>query len=61
MRRPLDHEPLDLVLEGANLRLEVAMLVEGDAGADDGATDAARAPKRRLGGYVDVRHVLVFA
>jgi hypothetical protein len=59
--RRLDHQSLDLVLEGADLVHEIGRLVGGDGGSDDGAGDAAGAAERRLGGDVDVGHVLVLA
>lgn len=38
-----DHEPLDLILQRADLAHEIAGLVGRDTAADDGATDAAGA------------------
>lgn len=57
----LDHETLDLVLEGADLVHEVRSLVGGDGSGDDGARDTAGTTKSHLGGDVDVWDVLVLA
>lgn len=57
----LDLEPLNLVLEGADLAHEVGGLVGGDRAGDDSASDTAGAAKGHLGGNVDVGNVLVFA
>jgi hypothetical protein len=57
----LDLEPLDLVLEGADLAHEVRGLVGGDGAGDDGAGDTAGAAESHLGGNVDVGNVLVLA
>jgi hypothetical protein len=50
----LDHEALDLVLEGADLAHEVGGLVGGDAAADDSAADTAGAAKSHLAGDVNL-------
>ena len=55
----LDLEPLDLVLEGADLAHKVRSLVGGDAASDDGAGDTAGAAEGHLGGNVDVRNLKV--
>lgn len=60
-KRNLNHQPLDLVFQAPNLSHQLAPLVGGDAGSDDGSADAACSPQRRLAGHIDVRHVLVFA
>jgi len=57
----LDHEALDLVLEGADLAHEVGGLVGRDAAADDSAADTAGAAKSHLAGNVNVGSVLVLA
>lgn len=57
----LDLEPLDLVLEGADLAHEVRGLVGGDAASDDSARDTAGAAESHLRGNVDVGDVLVLA
>lgn len=53
--RSLDHESLDLVLEGADLAHEVGGLVGGDAAADNCAADTAGAAKSHLAGDVNLR------
>lgn len=60
-RLRLDLEPLDLVLEGADLTHQVRGLVGGDRAGDDSASDATGTAKSHLGGNVDVRNVLVLA
>jgi len=50
----LDHEALDLVLEGTDLAHEVGGLVGGDAAADDSAADAAGAAESHLAGDVNL-------
>jgi hypothetical protein len=50
----LDHEALDLVLEGADLAHEVGGLVGGDAAADDSAADTAGTAKSHLAGDVNL-------
>ena len=57
----LDLEPLNLVLEGANLAHEVGSLVGGDRAGNDCTGDTAGAAESHLGGNVDVGNVLVFA
>ena len=57
----LDLEPLDLVLEGADLAHKVRSLVGGDGAGDDGAGDTAGTAKSHLGGNVDIGNVLVLA
>lgn len=57
----LDHESLDLVLEGADLVHEIRGLVGGDGGGDDGAGDTAGAAESGLGWNVDIWDVLVLA
>lgn len=57
----LDHEALDLVLEGTDLVHEVGGLVGGDGSGNDGAGDTAGTAESHLGGNVDVRDVLVLA
>lgn len=58
---PLDHESLDLVLDGPDLAHEVTGLVGGDAGCDHGAGHTSRTTQRKLAGHVDVGHVLVLS
>jgi hypothetical protein len=48
----LDHEALDLVLEGADLAHEVGGLVGSDAAADDSAADTAGTAESHLAGDV---------
>jgi hypothetical protein len=50
----LDHEALDLVLEGADLAHEVGGLVGGDAAADNSAADTAGAAESHLAGDVNL-------
>ena len=50
----LDHEALDLVLEGADLAHEVGGLVGGDAAANDSAADTAGAAESHLAGDVNL-------
>jgi hypothetical protein len=50
----LDHEALDLVLEGADLAHEVGGLVGGDAAADDSAADTAGTAESHLAGDVNL-------
>lgn len=57
----LDHESLDLVLDGADLAHEVGGLVGGDGGGDDGAGDTAGTAESHLAGNVDVRDVLILS
>ena len=52
--RSLDHESLDLVLEGADLAHEVGGLVGGDAAADDSAADTAGTAESHLAGDVNL-------
>jgi len=51
----LDHEALDLVLEGADLAHEVGGLVGGDAAADDSAADTAGTAESHLAGDVNLK------
>lgn len=51
----LDHESLDLVLEGADLAHEVGGLVGGDAAANNCAADTTGAAKSHLAGDVNLR------
>lgn len=57
----LDHKPLDLVLEGADLVHEIGGLVGGDGGGDDGAGDTAGTSESGLRWNVDVWDVLILA
>lgn len=50
----LDHEPLHLVLERADLAHQVTGLVGRNAAADDRAADTASAAESHLGGDVDL-------
>lgn len=54
-RGTLDHEPLDLVLESADLAHKVGGLVGGDAARDDSAGDTAGAAKSHLAGDVNLQ------
>ena len=53
----LDHETLDLVLESADLVVQVAGLVGRDASRNDGAADTAGTAESHLAGNVDVGDV----
>ena len=55
----LDHEPLNLVLDGPDLSHEVASLVGGDASSDHRTRDTSRAAQGELAGDEDVAGVLV--
>lgn len=55
---PLDHETLDLVLDGADLSGQVTGLVGGDGGSDDGAGDTGGTAKSHLAGNVDVGNLI---
>lgn len=57
----LDHESLNLVLDGPDLAHEVTSLVGGDASRDHGAGHTSRTTQRKLAGHVDVGHVLVLS
>merc|ERR1719402_1959201 len=57
----LEQQLLNLLLDGVDLRLDLAALVLGDAGRDDGTRDAAGPAQRLLGPNEHVRHVLVLA
>lgn len=57
----LDLEPLDLVLEGADLAHKVRGFVGGNRAGDDSAGDTAGTAKSHLGGNIDVGNVLVLA
>lgn len=57
----LDHEPLDLVLQAADLVHQVAGLVGSDASGDDSTANTTGTAKGSLGGHIDVGHVLVLA
>lgn len=57
----LDHETLDLDLDGADLVGELTGIVGGDGHGDDGTADTAGTAKSHLGGNVDVGDVLVLA
>lgn len=57
----LDHETLDLGLDGADLVGELTGIVGGDGHSDDGAADTAGTAKSHLGGNIDVGDVLVLA
>ena len=57
----LDHQALDLGLDGADLVGELTGIVGGDRHSDDGTADTAGTAKGHLGGNVDVGDVLVLA
>lgn len=57
----LDEKPLDLVLQGTDLPLQLGRLVGGDGRRDDSAGNTTGTPKGNLGGDKDVGDVLVFA
>lgn len=57
----LDLEPLDLVLESADLAHKVGSLVGGDGSGNDCASNAAGTAECHLRGDVDVGNVLVLA
>lgn len=57
----LDHETLDLGLDGADLVGELGGLVGGDAASNNGAADTGGATKSDLAGDIDVGDVLVLA
>lgn len=57
----LDHEPLNLVLQGADLGHQIGGLVGGDGSGNDAPGDTASAAERHLGGNINVGNVLVFA
>lgn len=57
----LDHQALDLGLNGADLVGELTGIVGGDRHSDDGTADTAGTAKGHLGGNVDVGDVLVLA
>ena len=54
----LEHEPLDGVLNGRDLALQLARLARGHTDRDDGASDVAGASQGSLGGNEDVGDVL---
>lgn len=56
----LDHEPLNLVLDGPDLSHEVASLVGGDASSDHRTRDTGRPAQSKLAGHEDIRSILVF-
>lgn len=57
----LDHQALDLDLDGADLVGELTGIVGGDGHGDDGTADTTGTAKGHLGGNVDVGDVLVLA
>lgn len=57
----LDEKPLDLVLQGTDLPLQLRRLVGGDGCRDDSTGNTTGTPKGDLGGDEDVGDVLVFA
>lgn len=61
MEDRLDHETLDLDLDGADLVGKLTGVVGGDGDSDNGAADTASTTKGHLGGDVDVGNVLVLA
>lgn len=55
----LDHESLNLVLDGSDLSHKITGLVGGDAGSNHGARHAGRAAQGKLAGDEHVGSVLV--
>lgn len=60
-KQNLDEKPLNLVLQGPNLSLQLRRLIGGDRGRDDSAGNTAGTPKGDLRGDKNVGDVLVFA
>ena len=57
----LDHQALDLGLDGADLVGKLGSLVGGDAAGNNGAAHTGRATESDLAGDIDVGNVLVLA
>ena len=57
----LDHQALDLGLDGADLVGELTGIIGGDRDSNDGTADTTGTTKSHLGGNVDVGDVLVLA
>lgn len=57
----LDHQSLDLVLDGLDLALEVTGLVGGDAGSNHGAGNTGSTAESKLAGHEDIGGVLVLS
>lgn len=60
-KQNLDEKPLNLVLQGPNLSLQLGRLIRGDRGRDDSAGNTAGTPKGDFRGDKDVGYVLVLA
>lgn len=58
---PLDHQPLNLVLQRPNLAHQVTSLVRRDRARDDRPADTASATERHLARNVHIRGILVLA
>lgn len=54
----LDHETLDLVLDGTDLSGQVTGLVGSDRGSDDGAGDTSGTAESHLAGDVNVGNLV---
>lgn len=57
----LDHQALDLGLDGTDLVGELTGIVGGNGDGDHGTADTAGTAKSHLGGNVDIGDVLVLA
>lgn len=58
---PLDHETLNLVLDGADLAHKVTSLVGSDTGGDHRTGDTGGPTQGELAGDIDIRHILVLS
>lgn len=58
---PLNHETLNLVLDGADLAHKVTSLVGSDTGGDHRTGDTGGTAQGELAGDVHIRNVLVFS
>jgi hypothetical protein len=57
----LDHQPLNLDLDRADLSGKITSLVGGNASGNNGARNTSSTAQGKLAGHVDVWDVLVFA
>ena len=59
LRNILDHETLDLVLDGTDLSGQVTGLVGGDGAGNDGARNTGGTAESHLAGDVDVGNLVL--
>lgn len=57
----LNHQPLNVILQRLNLRIQIAGFVGGNASRNDSTADTACTAQGHFAGHVHVRYVLILS